>query len=275
MTRLLRWILFGPLAMPRIGDDGGGGGGTNSEAEEARKAELRARIDRLYGVGGTSPKTRKVQQVLDEQQPDASGSGVNVLRSVRDVEIPVDTSAFDAEADAAARAMAGEETKLGDATRSYYTDDLGDKYQEAERKKRFALARQGLLGGSEEVNQQGDLRSDRDLGATRVDEAVRRAVTQLRTQREQERLSAVNLVNSGAGDSAVSAAQAGLRNSLDTVSNAQKADLFGDLFTGAADGLSNASAAEREAALASRYRDRLSSFFPTRSTSSGRVTPTS
>jgi hypothetical protein len=117
----------------------------------------------------------------------------------------------DDEAAAAQKAMEGENTKLADATRAYYTDQLGRQYTKAERETRFKLARQGLLGGSEDVFQQGEVNSDRDLGATRVDEAVRHAVASLKTQREQERLNAINLVNSGAGDSAVSAAQAGLR----------------------------------------------------------------
>ncbi|HEX5128102.1 MAG TPA: hypothetical protein VFV90_00065, partial [Usitatibacter sp.] len=166
-------------------------------------------------------------------------------------------------------------TKLSDATRSYYTDQLGKEFRDAERATRFRLARQGLMGGSEDAFQQGEVRSDRDLGATRVDDAVRRAVADLSTSREQERLSAINLVNAGAGDSAISAAQAGLNNSLNNVSSAQKADLFSDLFSNAADAGTAANVNAANAAAAARYRDRLSAFFPTTraSTSSGRVTP--
>lgn len=233
MTRMLRWLLFGPLVVLRIGDDGGGGGGgSNEEEEEARKAELRRRIDKLYGVGD------------------------------------------DSDARAAAQSMDEENTKLAGATRSYYADKLGEQYGDAERQKRFSLARRKLLGGSEEIFQQGELKEDRDMGATRVDDAVRRAVTGLRNQREQERLSAINLVNSGAGDSAVSAAQAGLRNSFDAAASAQKAALFDDLFGSAVDGLASGNEAARAAALGARYRDRVTSFMnPTRSTS-GRITST-
>jgi hypothetical protein len=180
----------------------------------------------------------------------------------------------DPEAKTAAASMQGENTKLADATRQYYADQLGDNYQTAERKTRFKLARQGLLGGSEEVNQQGDVKQDRDLGATRVDEAVRRAIAGLTSQRESERLNAISLVNSGSGESAVSAAQAGLRNSFQTASSQSKADLFGDLFTGTADGMTANNVANQEAMLAARYRDRLGSFFNTGgSSTSGRVTP--
>ena len=81
------------------------------------------------------------------------------------------------------------------------------------------------------------------------------------------------LVNSGAGDSAVSAAQAGLKNTLDTAESTVKADLFGDLFAGGADALAASNLAAQQQALAARYRQQLATFFPTRSTSSGRVTP--
>jgi hypothetical protein len=88
-------------------------------------------------------------------------------------------------------------------------------------------------------------------------------------------LKAVNLVNSGAGDDAVSSAQAGLRNSLNNVSNAQKQELFGDLFSNSADAVTVNNLGAQQAALLGRYRDRLATFFPASGTSSGRVTPTS
>lgn len=232
---LIKWILFpGVMLCPRIGgDDGGGGGsGDNSAAEEARKAELRKRIDVLYGV--------------DESDPEAL---------------------------AARQAMDAENTTLGDSTRAYHTDQLGRTYTKAERDTRFKLARQGLLGGSEDVYQQGEVKSDRDLGATRVDQAVRGAVAGLKNQREQERLNAVNLVNSGAGDSAVSAAQAGLRNSFDVANSAQRQNLFADLFANASDAVASGVNADREAALLGRYKSRLATFFPNPGSSSGRVTP--
>jgi hypothetical protein len=231
--------------------------------EEARKAALRQRIDRLYGIGTPTTSTRRtVSDQLDELG--------NPIITDEQITVP------DAEADAAKASMEAENTKLADATRQYYADQLGRTYDKAERQTRFKLARQGLLGGSEEVSQQGEVKQDRDLGATRVDEAVGRAVSTFNTQREQERLNAINLVNAGAGDSAVSAAQAGLRNSLENVSSQQKADIFSDLFTSGADSIAANNLANQQALLASRYRDRLSSFFNNSGKStSGRVTPSS
>jgi hypothetical protein len=207
--------------------------------EEARKAELRRKIDLFYGI---SPSKGAKPQEL-------------------------------AEAKAAAEMMEGQGTDLSNATRGYYTEQLGKQYEEAERKTRFRLARQGLLGGSEDVFQQGELKSNRDLGATRVDDAVQRAVSAFKAQREQERLNAVNLVNSGAGDSAVTAAQTGLRNSLDNAKSAEKQNLFTDLFSNGANAVTVSNMADQQAALLGRYRDRVSSFFPATGSSSGRITP--
>lgn len=230
--------------------------------EEARKEALRQRINRMYGIGTPSTGTRQVAtDQLDEL-------GAPVLRN-ESFTVP------DAEADAAQAAMQAENTKLADATRSYYTDQLGRSSGKAERETRFSLARKGLLGGSEEVFQQGEVKQDRDLGATRVDDAVRRAIAGLTGQREQERLNAINLVNAGSGESAVGAAQAGLRNSFENQSSQQRADIFNDLFAGAADAKTASNLQAQEALMANRYRDRLGAFYNSGRSTSGRVTPSS
>jgi len=267
------------------GGGGDGGAGRRQEEEERRKAELRGRIDRLYGV--YEPKstgyTISWEPIGDRWRGVRSDTG-EVLETVEPGE-HYNQAAYrsggtrtvtkgSADANTARAQMEKENTELANATRSYYADQLGKTYQEAERNTRFKLARQGLLGGSEDIYQQGEVKEDRDMGATRVDEAVRRAVSNLVSQREQERLNAINLVNAGAGDSAVSAAQAGLRNSFENVARQQKAELFSDLFKGSADTLTAANLADANAALLGRYRDKLSSFFPnTGRTTSGRTTP--
>lgn len=238
--------------------------GQREVEEEERKAALRRQIDAFYGIADSA------------QVPEGGGGGFfgNFATQVHDKAMS-DNAALADQAAAARTSLEGENTKLGDATRAYYTDQLGRTFNEASRNTRFKLARQGLLGGSEEAFQQGEVGSDRDLGATRIDEAVRRAVASLKTQREQERLNAVGLVNAGAGDSAVSAAQTGLRNSLENANSQQKADIFGDLFSHSADAIAASNANDNEAARLARFQQSLNSFFPARTTTSGRVTPSS
>jgi len=252
------------------GGGGDGGAGARQEEEERRKAALRARIDNLYGIPTTG--VGRFQEFEPDPVPTGYQESGEPIFGVRQVwrERPFGDVA---QAEEAKRAMEEEGTKLSGATRDYYADELGKNYQEAERGTRFKLARQGLLGGSEDVFQQGDVQQDRDLGATRVDEAVRRAISNLTSQREQERLNAVNLVNAGAGDSAVSAAQAGLSNSFENVSSAQKAQLFTDLFKNSADVQTGSNLTAQQMAMLNRSRG-ISSFFPnTGKTTSGSITP--
>lgn len=262
LGKIQKTITSGGLSLANLAPEAPGDSGANAREEEARKAALRRKIDAFYGIA--PPASAGTPMLAGE------GGSLSSLATVGPGEVD---PALAQAAEEARVQLEGENTKLADATRSYYTDQLGKTFEKAERGTRFKLARQGLLGSSEDVAQQGQVTSDRDLGATRIDEAVRRAVAQLTGQREQERLSAVNLVNSGAGDSAVSAAQAGIRNSLANATNAQKQDIFSDLFANSADALASRNAADREAALLGRYRDRLTSFFPSSSTTSGRVTP--
>jgi hypothetical protein len=177
------------------------------------------------------------------------------------------------EAKAAAAQMSADKTGVSDATRGYYTDQLSRSFNSSERNNRFRLARQGLMGGSADIDSNAELSTDRNLGATRIDEAARRSAADLDTQREQERLNSISLVNAGAGQSAVSSAQSGLKNSLANVSNASKANLFGDLFTSAADSYTAGAQNDALAQMMSRYNQQLSSYFPSNRTTSGRVTP--
>lgn len=175
--------------------------------------------------------------------------------------------------EAAAAKMAAEEKTLGDANRSYYTDELNRDYAKAERNTRFNVARQGLLGGSEASDKQLDVTSDRDLGASRLDDAVNLAVNNLKTQREQERLTATSLVNAGEGDNAVLAASRGLNQTLANASSANKQQLFGDLFAGGVDQASAQNANLANAALLARYKQGLATYFAPGSTG-GKVTGT-
>ncbi len=302
MIKLLKWLFF-PIVCS-LGGDEGGGSGSNMEEEEKRKQVIRDSINRMYGIdAGKAPKPEQSQFTKKQSINPADTSGLtpvggeggenlyydtngNVVNrgagGSTEMDVP-DVDAYnaalsawngeDSEAAAARKAMEGENTKLADATRGYYTDQLGRQYGKAERETRFKLARQGLAGGSEDIFQQGEVSSDRDLGATRLDQAVRSAVANLKTQREQERLNAVSLVNAGAGDSAVSAAQAGLKNSFEVANSQQRANLFDDLFANSADALTANNMSAQQQALLSRYQNQLSTFFPNRgSTTSGRIT---
>ena len=259
-----------------------------AKREDARKQKLRDQINRMYGIGGQTPvygaqTTREVDEPatwVEDPSLGFEGQGGGYFKPAgkRVETVMGEPTGYqdDPEAAGATAAMDRENTALADATRGYYTDQLGRTYTKAERQNRFALARKGLLGGSADVDTNAELRSDRDLGATRIDQAVRGAVNNLVGQRESERQQAIALVNSGAGEDAITSASRGLSNALNTAQAADKRELFGDLFQGVADGINSANALSAQNALLARYQDKLGAFFPQSGrVSAGRITATS
>lgn len=172
--------------------------------------------------------------------------------------------------------MGGEETKISEATRQYYTDILNRSSAAAERNTRFNLARSGQLGGSAQSDKMSDILSDKNLGATRIDQAVRQAVQGLKTQRENERLGAYSLVDTGTGSEAINAASTGLKNAFNNAMTANRADLFGDLFAGTADAAVAQQNNALQNALIGKYTNALNTYFNKSSSpgGSGRVTAT-
>lgn len=237
--------------------------GDAARADEARKDALRSRIDKLYGIAPQTPVYGKA--------PDISGGGP-IARMVSKVAgAPIVGYQDDPEAAAAKQQMDAERTQVSDATRGYYTDQLSRSFGAAERNTRFNLARQGLMGGSADVDANRELQTDEGLGATRIDQAARQSASQLDAQREQERLNAISLVNGGAGEDAVLSAQAGLKNSLANVSSQNHAALFNDLFASGADAFASQNYNAALAAQAGRYSPGLAYFYPN-TTNAGRVT---
>lgn len=223
-----------------MGGDGGGDGGDGGfaerqQAEEARKGGLRKRINSLYG--------------LDDGEDPAT-------------------------AEAARKQLTAEEEKLAGSTRGFYAEDLKHTYDRAKRSNTFALADRGLLGGSAQLDTEGELNRDNTLGATRLEDEVRSAVAALKGQREGERLNATSLVNAGAGEDAIAGAQAGLSRALENASATRKASIAGDLFTAGADSVAAGQNAAVGPLALQQYRNSLKTFFGNNGGGSGRVTAT-
>lgn len=177
--------------------------------------------------------------------------------------------------DAATQQFATEETELGDALRQQYSDDLAKRGGAAERALRFGAANTGNIGGTTFADASGKLNEENALGATRIEEAVRRAIAGLRTAREDSRLRAMDLVNGGEGENAVQSAVAGLRLASDNARAAGTEQLFNDLFGDIAYTKASGDSADKNAAaLAYLQRARGGSYYPTQTQSSGRIIQT-
>lgn len=214
------------------GDKGGGDDGfaARQQAEEARKTGLRSRINSLYGLGGEEDTVSK------------------------DAQAQLDT----------------EEKTLSDANRGFYSEDLQHTYDRAKRKNTFALADRGLLGGKAQIDTEAELNRDNTMGATRIEDEVRAAVAALKGQREGERLNAMSLVNSGAGEDAIAGAQAGLTRALDNASATRKASIAGDLFATGANSVAPSS--NTDVLAMQRYQNQLKTFFGTSGGNTAKVT---
>jgi hypothetical protein len=165
-----------------------------------------------------------------------------------------------------------EEHDLSGALRGFQASDLERKYGDAERKLRFGAANTGNIGSATYADSLARVNEDNRRGGAQIEESVRRAITGLRSSREDAKIRALGLVNAGTGEQAVQSATAGLKGAADAASSANREQLFTDLFqdlayTKVAGDTSNRNAA----ALAYLNRARGGSYFPTQSSPAGRI----
>jgi len=240
--------------------------------EEAKRENLRNRLNAFYGIDptGLDRSDPKYQRDDMEVVPGEQGDIQQMVRRFDASAYDADLAAARARAAAAREQLASEEREISGANRDYYSDQLKRASEAAARRNRFALADRGLLRGSVDIDTGREHRRATTEGAVRVEDEVRAALAALRSQRETERANSVQLIQSGVGEDAVLSAAAGRDRALENVRSRQKADITSDLFSVGAD---NALLARDPNALAvDRYRQRLSTYYPTSTRTSGRQT---
>ncbi|MCW0413477.1 hypothetical protein NG831_06560 [Xanthomonas sacchari] len=121
------------------------------------------------------------------------------------------------------------------ATRSFYTNELGRQKQVADRSLKFAMARNGLTGGSATIDANRTLGENYQQGVLNADRLAQSAANNLRTSDEQSRLNLIAMAQNGL-DATTSANQAAtaLQNNLAAGQTGVKADALGDVFGGLA-----------------------------------------
>ena len=121
-----------------------------------------------------------------------------------------------------------------DATRQYYQDDLNRQKANADRGLKFALAKSGLTGGSENVDQQRLLGENYGRGVLQVEQKAQGAGASLQSADQDARAHLISLATSGL-DATTGAAQAAaaMRSNLQAGESTAKlgslADSFGDV----------------------------------------------
>lgn len=252
------------------GDSGGGGEGAilqSQKAEEARKNALRSKLNSFYGIDApyTAPDTNKFTTYDENGMPYLDSEAYEKADAAARLGDPVAASAREQ--------LEKEEADLEKSNRDYYTEDLEHSFKKAGRQNRFALADRGLLGGSAQIDSEGELDRDNVRGAGRIEDEVRNAVAALSSGREQERLNATQLINSGAGESVISGAQAGLARAFQNAAAQRKADITSDLFSTAADNVAIGQNVALNQAQLNAYRNAMRSFYNAPE-SRGSITPT-
>jgi len=123
-------------------------------------------------------------------------------------------------------------SKLQQDTTNYYTGDLNRQNTIAQRNLKFALARSGLVGGSQQAAEGTQLSQDYDKGLLQASNYGQQAAANLRNQDETTRNTLLGLAQSGADTSTISQqASLGLQNNLLSGQGTATANQLGDAFS--------------------------------------------
>lgn len=125
----------------------------------------------------------------------------------------------------------GEIDEVVNATRQFYTQDLTRQNDDARRQTKFALARNGQIGGSTQVDQSKNLAQDYQRGLLEVDRRARATGAELQASDQDARARLIQLATSGL-DATSAARQAGdaMRTNLQAGRAAATAQGLGDIF---------------------------------------------
>lgn len=147
----------------------------------------------------------------------------------RQAAIDLGTGRVNAIYDAPARA--GQRDDFVTALRAQYGDQLDRQKMVADRRLRFALARNGLTGGSAAVDANRTLGEDYMAGLVDAENRAQGAGADLMAQDEESRLALLQLVQSGMdAATAGSRAQSALRTNLERTRSGALTDSLGDVF---------------------------------------------
>jgi hypothetical protein len=118
-----------------------------------------------------------------------------------------------------------------DATRQYYDQNLDQQKAQADRSLKFALAKSGLIGGSEQVGQQQQLSQNYQQGQLQAEQKALGAGASLSAADQESRARLIALATQGldSTNAATQAAEA-LRSNLVAGRSAANADAMGDVF---------------------------------------------
>lgn len=219
---------------------GGGGGDLRAEraAEEARKAAARDAINKTFGID-PEMRTRTRTEILRQPsyQTFTTGGGTGSTQEQRSYvpgsarTVTEQVPAYDpTEATGNRAAREAGYTDLSKRVREYFMPDLQQDLERTNRNLNFALARNGLSGGSVEVDQRADVDRNYQKSLRDVEGRAITAGNAARSEDEATRLRLLNSVNAGLDSgSALAAAAEAQRNATNSAFDAAKGGIVGSV----------------------------------------------
>jgi hypothetical protein len=221
-----------PMGNRRYGGGGGDGGYAERQAEmKAEQDAAIAEVNSVFGKGQGRPiyETRYRDVIVDpgSMSGDSSWTPATVYQQPYEAIVGYDTAARDA---AAAERDALYGTITQDAS-ARLLDRLSDDRRVAERGTKFQLARQGLAGGSADVDQNAEILRKFNEGSLEAGNAALASGNSARSADEQTRIGIINNIRNGmAASDAISASFAGLTNNANEARDAAMATNIGGFF---------------------------------------------
>lgn len=205
---------------------GGDGGAAKRQAGMKREQDLAIQdINHVFGKGDGQALYKNVN-VPGEMQM-RGWEQVQGPDSTKKVISGYDTTGRDANA-AAREQLYGTITNDSEAR---LLDQLGDDRTKAERGVRFQLARQGLMGGSADIDQGSEVLEQFQKGSLEARNASTAVSNTARTSDEKTRVGLINNIRNGMAQSdALSAAYAGMTNNANEARDTAMATNIGGFF---------------------------------------------
>lgn len=199
-----------PRRLYKGGGGGDGGAADRKAAEDARVAAAIQQVNSVFGIGNAVPETvDKAAFTKTVNAPTSTGLGSggfwggNNQGSVKPTTTSFDQVGYDAavaaakaKADALTNAASTREqlyTKIGDDTKNTALIDLNKERGITERDLNFGLARQGLSGGSRDIDANKDVLDTYNQGVVK---AANMGLSTANNARSSDDTTRVNLINS-------------------------------------------------------------------------------
>jgi len=292
--------------------DGGGGGSDGGAADreaerQARIASGTEAVNALFGVGNQSqmvPTGEKsigsyqrtnvttgsdgtLQNTVETISPEEyaaiskkSSGGIldrlKALSSSGNEYKPVYNLLTESKPSTIAEAKAARDklyTTVGDDTRKYYSSQLAEDSESAQRQLEFQKARNGTYGSSQGIDLNTEYQKRYDRGLLDVANRADTASSSMRTNDEQARLGLISKVAAGIDQgSAVSSAMSQLQSNLDNSRNEAMTGRMGNVFSDLIGGYTAGQTAAGIQQAKAQYGSALGNFYDNSSgTTNGKV----